>query len=254
MIRFGDERTIPQIRQAVEDQDEEVRDHGLEILSEGLGNPKLASALLTFYQRNPYLVGVDGGHSVPSQTVKTAVDLSVTVTDPWLQAIAIKAGVAEGEWELVNNWEYLSALDKIVLLKQVPLFEEIPIEELGRVASIAKEKVYQEGEYLIKQGNPGASLFVIVEGNVEISGMNDDGIEGTISIMGPKQSVGEAALFDDRPSLVSAQVIFDYVKVLEIEGKETARLVRLYPNIGIGLLRSVGNRLRTMEHMVLKLG
>ncbi|TBL80783.1 cyclic nucleotide-binding domain-containing protein [Paenibacillus thalictri] len=253
MIRFGDERSIPQIRHAVEHSDEEIRDHGLEILSEGLGDSKLASALLVFYQQHQR-TSASRKASAHSQAESGAVELKAEVSDPWLQAIAIKAGAAKGESVLVDNWEYLSALDKIVFLKQVPLFAEISVEELGRIASIASEKVYEEGSYLIKQGESSVALKVIVEGHVEISGVNEDGIEGTISVLGSKQSIGEAALFDDRPSLVSAQALFDHVRVLEIEGNETVRLVRLYPDIGIGLLRSVGNRLRTMERMMLKLG
>ncbi len=112
----------------------------------------------------------------------------------------------------------------------------------------------EEGAFLIKQGEPTSSLFVIVEGHVEISGINDNGTEGTIGIIGPKQSIGEGRLFDDQPSLVSAQILFDQAKVLEIAGSEMARLVRLYPEVGVGLLRSLGQRLRTLEQMVIKLG
>lgn len=246
MVRFGDERAIPRLRQAVEDPDEEIRDHGLEILSEGIGDQKLNTALLAFYRQ-----------SFEQGTRQTEEQLDadqVEVTDPWLQAIALKAGTTEGEALWMNNWEYLSALDKIVFLKQVPLFQEISIEELGRIASIAQEKTYGDGDPLILQGEVSTSLIVIIEGQVEVSGSNDNGTEGTIGILGAKQTIGEAGLFDQRPSLVSAHVLFQEARVLEIESKEAARLVRLYPDIGVGLLRSISQRLRTVEHMLLKLG
>ncbi len=251
MVRFGDERSIPQIRQAVESPEEEVRDHGLEILSEGLGDSRLASALLVYYQHR-MRDRADIGRRAP-----VAMELdseTAAATDPWLQAIAIKSGVTEGEAELVNNWEYLNALDKVVFLKQVALFEELAIEELGRIAGIAHEKRYEEGQYLVTQDANHSSLIVIVEGNVEISGTIDDGTQGTLRIVGARQTIGEAGLFDDHMSLVSAQVLFDEARVLEIEKAEMARLVRLYPEIGIGLLKSVSQRVRTMEHMLLKLG
>src|SRR5690606_27659397 len=93
-----------------------------------------------------------------------------SVTDPWLQALAIKVGAVEGESLLMQNWEYLSTLDKIVFLKQVPLFHEISIEELGRIASISNEKTYQDGDFLMKQGEVSQALIVIVEGHVDVSG------------------------------------------------------------------------------------
>lgn len=248
MIRFGDERSIPRLRQAVEDRDEEVRDHGLEILSEGIGHPKLSAALFQFYRRR------SGGDEETERPDGGGTEQAAPVNDPWLQAIAIKAGIVEGASVLMNNWEYLSELDKMVFLKQVPLFNEISVEELGRVAGIAVEKTYEEGSYLVRQGEPGRSLVMIVEGHMEISGKTGEGREGTIGVLGPMQTFGETGLFDDRPSLVSAQVILGSARVLEIDGREAARLVRLYPDIGVGLLRSIGGRLRTMEHLLLKLG
>src|SRR5690606_949480 len=103
-----------------------------EILSEGIGHPKLSAALFRFYRRRS---GGDGETSA-----KTDPDAGDSpVNDPWLQAIAIKAEIEEGASVLMGNWEYLSALDKMVFLKQVPLFSEISVEELGRVAGIAVE-------------------------------------------------------------------------------------------------------------------
>lgn len=258
MVRFGDERAVPQIRRAIEDPEEEVRDNGMEILSEGLGDARLSAALLSFYREDqlmqetferPAGTGRGGWRGASGDAPERP-----NVTDAWLQAIAMKAGAEEGEASLVSRWEYLSALDKMVFLKQVPLFENISIEELGRVAGIANEKMFEDGDFLVKQGEPSLSLVVIVEGHVEISGRDAAGKEGTVGVFGPKQSFGEAALFDDRPSLVSAQALFEPVRVLEIEGEEMSRLVRLYPDIGVGLLRAAGNRIRTLEQLVLKLG
>jgi len=241
MIRFGDERSVPQLRRALEDGDDETRDHGLEILSEGLGNARLSAALLAHYQNR-------------SGLRSNGEEAAGSATDPWLQAIAVKAGAAEGEAVLLSNWEYLSALDKIVFLKQVPLFSDISVDQLGRVAAIAEEKVYEEGEYLIRQGESGHALFLIVEGHVELSGKNEDGTEGTLGVFGPMQAIGESALFDSGPSRISAQALFDKARVLVIDGEQAVRLVRLYPDIGVGLLRSISHRLQSTEQLLLKLG
>lgn len=247
MIRFGDERSVPQLRAAVESDMEEIRDHGLEILSEGLGHSKLNNALLAYYRRQS-----DNRQQGSEQ--QAADSSGEEMSDPWLQALAVKSGAAEGGELLMGNWEYLNALDKMMFLKQVPLFKDISIEELGRIASIAYEKSYQDGEFLIRQGEVSAQLMIIMEGHVELSGKNNDGTEGTIGVVSSKQTIGEAGLFDERPSQVSAQVLFDEAKVLEIAGVEVVKLVRLYPEIGVGLLRAISGRLMTLEHMLLKLG
>ncbi|MCC2685554.1 MAG: hypothetical protein K0R75_2453, partial [Paenibacillaceae bacterium] len=240
MVRFSDERAVPHIRLAIEGEEEEVRDNGMEVLSEGLGDARLSAALLAYYRYD---------RSVRQDSAETP-----KVTDGWLQAIAIKSGAVEGDEFLMSRWEYLSALDKMVFLKQVPLFERISVEELSRVATIAQEKIYEDGDYLVKQGETGIALVAIVEGHVELSGQDSLGNVGTIGVLGPKQSFGESALFDDRPSLISAQALFDQVRTLRIESGELSHLVRLYPDIGVGLLRASGDRIRTLEQLILKLG
>jgi HEAT repeat protein len=240
MVRFSDERAVPHIRLAIEGEEEEVRDNGMEVLAEGLGDARLSAALLAYYRYDP---------SIRQDNAEAP-----KVTDGWLQAIAIKSGAVEGDEFLMSRWEYLSALDKMVFLKQVPLFERISVEELSRVATIAQEKIYEDGDYLVKQGETGIALVAIVEGHVELSGQDSMGNIGTIGVLGPKQSFGESALFDDRPSLISAQALFDQVRTLRIKSGELSHLVRLYPDIGVGLLRASGDRIRTLEQLILKLG
>ena len=243
MLSIHDERVIARLRAALESEDEELRDHGMEVLSEGLGNARLSSALLAFYRQR-------ADDSIPNDDSEAQSE----VTDSWLQAIAMKAGAVDGGELLMNNWEYLSALDKITFLKQVPLFQNFSIEELGRVASIAREKVFPEGELLLRQGEQGQLLAIIMSGHVELSGVNDAGMEGTIGVLSELQTIGETSLFDEQPSSIDAQVILGEAKVLQIESKEMTKLVRLYPEIGVGLLRAMSMRLRTLERLFIKLG
>src|SRR5690606_12989828 len=80
LIRYSDERAVGMLREAVESEQEEIRDNGLEILSEGFGHDKLNAALLNYYRGKTQLQAEQQ-----------------EVTDPWLQAIAIKAGAEKGE-------------------------------------------------------------------------------------------------------------------------------------------------------------
>jgi len=273
---------VQHIRRAIEDPSEAERDEGLEVLAEGHGDARLAAALLAFYRSGGVAgaaaeaaagrgtgaesgKGADAGTAAGPAPKPAAAEAAPEaagaggerppdVSDAWMQAIAVKSGVMEGEALLMRQWEYLSALDKMVFLRQVSLFEQISVEELGRLAGIAHEKMYEEGEYLVRQGEPLDTLFVVVEGHVELSGTDASGKEGTVSVFGPKQSFGESAVFDEWPSPLSAQALFDAVKVLEIDGAELLKLIRLYPDIGVGLLRAAGERIRNLEQMVLKLG
>lgn len=246
MIAYSDERAIIKLREAIEHTEEEIRDQGLEVLAEGYGERRLNDGLLHFYRE----------HMIQENT-KNIKDYSHSwfeqIKDPWLQAIAIKSGAEKGEQLLMSNWEYLSSIEKIVFLKQVPLFEKISIEELGRIASIAEEKRYEANESILSQGDIGDRLFIVKSGLIEISGMNDQGIVGTLNIVAEKQSFGEVSLFASLPSQVTAQILLDEAELLEIKAYEMVKLIRLYPEIGIGLLKTVSQRISNLEQMIVKL-
>jgi CRP-like cAMP-binding protein len=56
----------------------------------------------------------------------------------------------------------------VEFLGQVSLFEDLAHRELARVARIVRERQYSDGEYIGEQGRPGAALFVVRRGVVEV--------------------------------------------------------------------------------------
>jgi len=242
MSGYSDERAISKLREALEHPEEEIRDQGLEVLAEGYGEKGLNDGLLHYYREH-------------MQHAKRSVDHSwfEHIKDPWLQAIAIQSGAEEGELLLMSNWEYLSSIEKIVFLKQVSLFEKISIEELGRIASIAEETRYNANDLIVQQGDLGDRLYIVKSGLIEISGENDQGIVGTLNIIQEKQCFGESSLFANQPSQVTAQILLDQAELLEIKAMELLRLIRLYPEIGIGLLKTLSQRMSNLEQMVVKM-
>jgi len=244
MSDYSDERAITKLREALEHPEEEIRDQGLEVLAEGYGQKALSEGLLHYYREQ-----------MNTEQAMLEIDNSwfEQIKDPWLQAIAIKSGAEKGEQLLMSNWEYLSSIEKIVFLKQVPLFEKISIEELGRIASIAEEARYEANDMIVTQGELGDRLYIVKSGLIEISGENDQGIIGTLNIVQEKQSFGESSLFASQPSQVTAQILLDEAELLEIKANELLKLIRLYPEIGIGLLKTVSQRMSNLEQMVVKM-
>ncbi len=54
---------------------------------------------------------------------------------------------------------------------------------------------YEAGQEIVRQGDVGRRLFVIVEGEVEVVRENDDGEETPLARLGPGQHFGEMAIF-----------------------------------------------------------
>jgi CRP-like cAMP-binding protein len=79
-------------------------------------------------------------------------------------------------------------------LKQVTLFEDLGFWELRRLARIVHERDYRDGEYIVEQGKPGAALFVLRRGLVEVARRgNNKGRKVPIATLEPPACFEEAA-------------------------------------------------------------
>jgi len=78
-------------------------------------------------------------------------------------------------------------------LKQTYLFEDLNHGELTRLARIVHERTYRDGEYISEQGKPGAALFVLRNGVVEIARRKRNGEELPLATLEPPASFEELA-------------------------------------------------------------
>src|SRR5439155_13813440 len=78
-------------------------------------------------------------------------------------------------------------------LKQVTLFEDLGRRDLRRLARIVHERDYHDVEYLFQQGKPGAALFVLRRGMVEVVREGGSGTEVPLAILEPPASFEESA-------------------------------------------------------------
>ncbi|MEW9700857.1 HEAT repeat domain-containing protein [Paenibacillus sp. SI8] len=247
MIHLADERVVTTLREVIQDEDEEVRENGLEVLAEGLGDRRLASALLALLKQGENSSGID--QAEPLDILHEAQLWS----DKWLKDVAVYALSTLERDEMKEDRKFLTMLDKVIFLKQVSLFADLSVDELGLIAGIATEEVHADLTYLLRRGESNAAMYLIIEGNVELSNETGVGEAVTIGVLGPKQALGETTALDGTPSSITAQVIFDEVRVLSLQGESLSRLVRLYPEIGIGLLHASSARVRLLENMLLKM-
>jgi CRP-like cAMP-binding protein len=110
------------------------------------------------------------------ESVDAAGSASLAVFGPVPQTVAAKRG-----------------RDLAAFLKQVPLFEELGEADLKRIAQIAHERSYRDGEYIYEQGRPGAALFVLRSGLVEIMRRKANGEELPLAVLEPPASFEELA-------------------------------------------------------------
>ena len=80
-------------------------------------------------------------------------------------------------------------------LAQVPLFVGVPSRFLKRLADKMDEQRFMEGASIVRQGEPGDTFYVIVEGEAKVK----DPKGRTLSRLIPGDFFGEISLMDGGP-------------------------------------------------------
>jgi CRP-like cAMP-binding protein len=128
----------------------------------------------------------------------------------------------------------------LAYLKKVPIFGTLPARELEFVARSIKERVYEPGTVIVKQGEPGVGFFLIADGRVEVT---HDGRR--LRDMGPGEFFGEMALMEERirTATVTAK---DRTRCLQLVRWDFRALLKENPDLAVRMLEVVVQRLR--EH------
>lgn len=90
-------------------------------------------------------------------------------------------------------------IEKVVFLQNVPLFTGMRLDDLERLADIAWEAAVPAGTNVIRQGEEGDRLYLIVEGNVRIHTAEVD-----LATLGPGRYFGELSIIDGETRSASA--------------------------------------------------
>jgi CRP-like cAMP-binding protein len=81
----------------------------------------------------------------------------------------------------------------VEFLGRVSLFEDLGRRGLVRLARIVHERDYADGDYICEEGRPGAALFVVHRGVVEVVRRGADTQEVPLALLEPPASFEEAA-------------------------------------------------------------
>lgn len=102
-----------------------------------------------------------------------------------------------------------------------------------------------QGTVLFLEGDPGAEMFVIHSGQVQISRSARD-VEQILAVLGPGEFFGEMAIISNRARTATATVVED-ARLLAIDGKTFEAMVKGNAEIAVRLIRKFAERLATAD-------
>lgn len=131
------------------------------------------------------------------------------------------------------------------LIRQVPLFAELTAEEASELWEAAKHVAAAPGEVIIKEGDPGDSLYIILSGELEVTKQDGDR-EITLATRRPGEFLGEMSLLEQAPRTASVRAV-QRSELLTIGPDAFRRLLERRPETATTILRTVAGRLRSTE-------
>jgi HEAT repeat protein len=137
-------------------------------------------------------------------------------------------------------------MEKLLVLKQVPLFSHFTLEQLEAVARVARERVQMPGDVVLREGDPGGDLFLVLSGRVHVYRGYGTPEVLDLGTLGVGSYVGEMAIFDDQPR--SATVVAeDETRLLVLAGDRLKELVMQTPEMSFQIFRVLTRRVRDVE-------
>jgi HEAT repeat protein len=226
------------IRRCLRSDDIEIRAQALEAL-DSIADRRLASAFLRLLEGDAEAVARPGGSAEPNLR-RLAED-----ADPWISALArrcIDDDGGGGGPDMAGSERTLTDLDTMLLLRRVPLFEGLDPEDLQRIAATSVERTFADGETLMREGDLGDELVVIVTGSVRVVRQEADGGERLIRRYEAGDHIGELAVLRERPR--AATVLAEgELRGLVIGGDALKSILRERPEAAMAMLATLAERI-----------
>lgn len=131
--------------------------------------------------------------------------------------------------------------EKLDLLHRIPLFNAFDQRRLERLGMLADEVDVQAGKVLMRQGDSGSDMMVIVSGGVSVE---RDG--SRLNTLGPGDFFGEIALVDGGPrtATVTAE---EPTRLLVITHRDFHSMMDEFPEVADQVMNALANRVRHLE-------
>jgi CRP-like cAMP-binding protein len=132
----------------------------------------------------------------------------------------------------------LSTMERVLFLRSVEVFGDLAGEDLAPVAMVAEEIGFRPGEAIVRAGEPGDGLYVIVDGRVNVTVEG----RGQVAVRGQGDVIGEMAVLSGRPRVATC-VASGEVLTLRLRRDDFLAIMAERPAVALGVVRVLTERL-----------
>jgi len=136
--------------------------------------------------------------------------------------------------------------DKRKRLSETAVFRDMPADMLEEIARVVEERLVPAGTPVFKRGDAGDSFWVIVSGKVRIFRSDDQGVEITLSELGPGQSFGEVALLTGEARSASVETL-EETQALVLTKEQFEQVLKSHPEVSLTFIKQLSGWLKRDE-------
>lgn len=131
-------------------------------------------------------------------------------------------------------------------LKRIPLFAKLDEHTLASLSDACQWRRVPARRPVILQGDVGNSVFVIIEGRVEISRLTPEGEDVFLAERGPEQHFGEMSLLDGAPRSANVTTLTD-CRFLVLDRGMFFHVLRSNSELAVAVIMALAERLREAD-------
>jgi len=128
----------------------------------------------------------------------------------------------------------------------IPFFSPLSADERKKLADEATLHVFNAGEIIIREGDPGRSIYVILDGQVRVFTRDHHGKELELAILEVSQFFGEMSFLTGKPRSGSVMAL-DTSVIVELGYTSMRRVVKEHPTVKKVLVEYYQQRLGSTE-------
>jgi CRP-like cAMP-binding protein len=137
-------------------------------------------------------------------------------------------------------------MERLLALKRVPLFANLTLDQLEAIHQLASEVTFLPNEVVMREGEPGNELYVLLEGVVDVYLGWETPQQSRLGEIRAVNYMGEMAILDNEPRSATL-VAVEHSRMLSFEGDSLKDLILQMPEISFEIFRVLTQRVRVAE-------
>jgi diguanylate cyclase (GGDEF)-like protein len=139
-------------------------------------------------------------------------------------------------------------MDRVDLLRQVPLFKGLDLQTLDELVRAVRTVSFPPGSDIVESGEPGRSLFLILEGTVQVL-YPAQSADFELARLVAGDFFGEMAILNSMPRSATVRSVGE-VRALALDREDFRRIIEATPSVATTILETLSTRIRDADEQI----